>query len=443
MKGLKIKLPMGNESEISLTSKLLGKRKKRNMHTNNSVIFLGERAVSPRGPNAVTLKQETISPDNIIQGNKEAEGAIDNEQAGFTRKDIIVQTSRNQSTEACETSPAMSKSMAFDQNVQDAEIVSSDPQGYNDGQDDHLNCSSIIASLLQSAHTSKESSSLDVPLCVEVEGEKSAPEKTFETHIPEETADGAGANTAAALTSMPSEQDVPDAVVFLDSGLRGDNEEIGTYSPDCASCKSFGPSLFHMANTFFETSSDATSSVDNNLEQVGSYRVSAEFAPTLHAIIKEYGDIARNCRLKSPEMLKDILEKVCTAVQNLQQLPSSKLKEHHLTSLNDVIFVAESVNLDVEWLHHYHDEIWETVNQIPHYKNLKTELVKTTEMFELRKRDHDFIKLEIMKLQSALRTVEAELEGMTDKMDDLQREIRDVQPKLQKFHHRFVGHGLL
>ena len=61
MKGLKIKLPMGNESEISLTSKLLGKRKKRNMHTNNSVIFLGERAVSPRGPNAVTLKQGNLS----------------------------------------------------------------------------------------------------------------------------------------------------------------------------------------------------------------------------------------------------------------------------------------------------------------------------------------------------------------------------------------------
>jgi len=61
MKGLKIKLPMGNESEISLTSKLLGKRKKRNMHTNNSVIFLGERAVSPRGPNAVTLKQGNVS----------------------------------------------------------------------------------------------------------------------------------------------------------------------------------------------------------------------------------------------------------------------------------------------------------------------------------------------------------------------------------------------
>lgn len=54
MKGLKIKLRMGNESEISLTSKLLSKRKKRNMHTNNSVIFLGERAVSPRGPHAVT-----------------------------------------------------------------------------------------------------------------------------------------------------------------------------------------------------------------------------------------------------------------------------------------------------------------------------------------------------------------------------------------------------
>ena len=61
MKGLKIKLPMRKGSETSLTPKVLGKRKGRNMHSNNSPTFLGERAVSRRGSNAATLNQGNVS----------------------------------------------------------------------------------------------------------------------------------------------------------------------------------------------------------------------------------------------------------------------------------------------------------------------------------------------------------------------------------------------
>ena len=70
---------------------------------------------------------------------------------------------------------------------------------------------------------------------------------------------------------MPSEQDVQAVVVFTDTALQGDDEEMGTYSPDHVSCKSFGPSLFHMASTFCDISSDATSGFDNTVERVGSY----------------------------------------------------------------------------------------------------------------------------------------------------------------------------
>ena len=61
MKGLKIKLPMRKGSETSLTPKVSGKWKGRNMHSNNSPTFLGARAVSPRGSNAATLNQGNVS----------------------------------------------------------------------------------------------------------------------------------------------------------------------------------------------------------------------------------------------------------------------------------------------------------------------------------------------------------------------------------------------
>jgi hypothetical protein len=117
-----------------------------------------------------------------------------------------------------------------------------------------------------------------MPVCEEVAGERSimmaeqelkGAQKTFKTHIPEETADGAGANAAVISTSMPSEQDVQAVVVFTDTALQGDDEEMGTYSPDRVSCKSLSPSLFHMASTFCDISSDATSRFDNTVERVG------------------------------------------------------------------------------------------------------------------------------------------------------------------------------
>ncbi|KAK4581143.1 hypothetical protein RGQ29_024710 [Quercus rubra] len=158
--------------------------------------------------------------------------------------------------------------------------------------------------------------------------------------------------------------------------------------------------------------SDATSSADNTLEQVGSYCVSAECAPTLLAIIEKYGDIARNCRLESPKMINYLVEKVCTAVHDLQELPFSKLKKHHLTSVNDVIVLADAAKLDVEWLRDHHDEIREIiVDNIPYYKDLKSDLANSTELLKSTKTSLDNKKLERLKLQAELRMLDCEIEN--------------------------------
>ena len=174
---------------------------------------------------------------------------------------------------------------------------------------------------------------------------------------------------------------------------------MGTYSPAPVSCKSLAPSLFHMTSTFYGISSDATSSADDTLEQVGSYCVSAECAPTLLAIIEKYGDIARNCRLESPKRINYLLEKVCTAAQDLQEIPFSNLKKHHLASVIDVIVLADAAKLDVEWLREHHDEVREIiVDNIPYYKNLKTDLANSTELLKSKKTSLDNKKLERLKL---------------------------------------------
>ena len=226
---------------------------------------------------------------------------------------------------------------------------------------------------------------------------------------------------------------------------------MDTYSPDRVSCKSLAPSLFHMTSTFFDISSDATSLVDNTIEQVGSYCVSAECAPTLLAIIEKYGDIARNCRLESPKMINYLLEKVCTAVHDLLEIPFSNLKKHHLASVNDVVVLADAAKLDVEWLRDHHDEIREIiVDNIPYYKNLKTDLANSTELLKSKETSLDNKKLERLKLQSELRMLECEIENeecqlqrITKTVEELKKEKREVQSKLQQYHCRSAGHGLL
>ena len=83
-------------------------------------------------------------------------------------------------------------------------------------------------------------------------------------------------------------------------------------------------------------------------------------------------------------MIKYLLEKVCTAVQDLQEIPFSNLKKHHLASVNDVIVLADAAKLDVEWLRDHHDEIREIiVDNILYYNDLKTNLANSTELLKI------------------------------------------------------------
>ena len=42
------------------------------------------------------------------------------------------------------------------------------------------------------------------------------------------------------------------------------------------------------------------------------------------------------------------MEKVCTAAHDLQEIPFSNLKKHHLASVNNVIVLADAAKLDVD-----------------------------------------------------------------------------------------------
>ena len=145
------------------------------------------------------------------------------------------------------------------------------------------------------------------------------------------------------------------------------------------------------------------------------------------------------------------MEKVCTAAHDLQEIPFSNLKKHHLASVNNVIVLADAAKLDVEWLRDHHDEIREIiVDNILYYNDLKTNLANSTELLKSKKTPLDNKKLERLKLQAQLRMLECEIENdecqlqrITKTVKELKEEKQKVQSKLQQYHCRSAGHGFL
>ena len=90
------------------------------------------------------------------------------------------------------------------------------------------------------------------------------------------------------------------------------------------------------------------------------------------------------------------------------------------------------------------------MDNIPYYKNLKTDLANSTELLKSKETSLDNKKLERLKLQAELRMLECEIEDeecqlqrITKTMEELKEEKRKVHSKLQQYHCRSAGHGLL
>ncbi|OMO92560.1 Phospholipase-like protein [Corchorus capsularis] len=102
--------------------------------------------------------------------------------------------------------------------------------------------------------------------------------------------------------------------------------------------------------------SDKMNHSDDSTEQVGPYFVHSYAATILRIIFNQYGDIAQDCPLsiRTPSRL---LEGLCFELEKVLSIGLENLQHRHLESLDSVIGDAESEQLNVKWLRHWHPKL--------------------------------------------------------------------------------------
>ncbi|OMO92284.1 Phospholipase-like protein [Corchorus olitorius] len=204
-----------------------------------------------------------------------------------------------------------------------------------------------------------------------------------------------------------------------------------------------GASVFHMFHNFDDMDLEGISSADPSGMRARQYSVKASLVPTLNAIIEKHGDIAQDCPLTSGDILTNILERVCQAVEDLGALPFSKLHISVLKSIYSTVSDAELLKLNVKWLRDRCDELVETVSGIRKYKSLKSDIKEHTTSIKYKKTAIELKRTEMMKLQSEIQSLENEVASMTEKTEELEKTMSSVKSKCSYFRHNSLVNGLL
>ncbi|PON58508.1 Phospholipase-like [Trema orientale] len=151
-------------------------------------------------------------------------------------------------------------------------------------------------------------------------------------------------------------------------------------------------SVLNMAQNFDDDTYEETTSVNNIGERVAQYKVKLNFAHTLRAIVEKHSDIAKDCLLRSPEMLTSVLEKLA-------------------------ILDAELVKVDVKWLKNCHNELKVAVDHVKRYKSLVLSKRRNIEAIESKKTG-------LMKLKSQIESLEFQISSLNDENESLDGELR-------------------
>ncbi|KAA8522398.1 hypothetical protein F0562_013241 [Nyssa sinensis] len=208
------------------------------------------------------------------------------------------------------------------------------------------------------------------------------------------------------------------------------------------SSQSIDAFMRHVANAF-DDSGESNPAADGMKVQVGSYAVNPTLAPTLEAIINKHGDIAKDCPLKSGYMRTSLLEGVCNVVQELQRKEFTELDSSSLLSYYSALKDAQTMKLNVKWLHQRLDEIYYSVKSVVHAKNLTDQKTIRMERIECMKKDLQLNKVELEKLKSEIEAKESQLALETMENLKLNNAIRGMTSKFQHFQNNSLMDGLL
>lgn len=164
---------------------------------------------------------------------------------------------------------------------------------------------------------------------------------------------------------------------------------------------------------------------------------------TIKAIEKKHGAITKNSSLESDCMKTLIMVGICKVVQDLQKKRLDELDISSLDSYYTAVRDAESMKVDVQWLHDRLDEIKEAVTLSSEVKSIENER-KGQLLVTYQKRDDlllHMVELERVKLE--VQDLDDELRQETAKIEEMNKKHREYMSKISQFQQGSLMDGLI
>ncbi|KAG8374934.1 hypothetical protein BUALT_Bualt10G0047200 [Buddleja alternifolia] len=148
--------------------------------------------------------------------------------------------------------------------------------------------------------------------------------------------------------------------------------------------------------------------------------------PTIESIKAKYGDIEKDCDLKSEVMRKVVVSGICNVLKELHKLKIEELNVDSLEKYYEAVKDAEKIKIDVKWLRPQLDKIKEAINSKVGAKGLIAE--RDVQKNKLKEQEEELKTLNIRK-----QNLEKEMVLTTAKIQSLDKDISSRTYDFAKF----------
>ncbi|KAK9748810.1 hypothetical protein RND81_02G082600 [Saponaria officinalis] len=180
------------------------------------------------------------------------------------------------------------------------------------------------------------------------------------------------------------------------------------------------------------------SSSDTFRVQVGRYAIRSDLAPILTKILDKHGDIASDCSIM-PEIL---LEDICEAFQDIEPVPFSGLRSHHLDRLRNLCQLGEALKFDIKWLAKRCDNLEKTALQLSQYRDLKGQMTQCNKSIQSLEKKVKATRDTVANLLDENQSLEEEFESLKERRRNMHFEVESVRSESRRFLSKLLVDGL-
>ncbi|KAK4422614.1 hypothetical protein Salat_1843900 [Sesamum alatum] len=154
-----------------------------------------------------------------------------------------------------------------------------------------------------------------------------------------------------------------------------------------------------------------------------------DFNRTIDAIKSKYGDIDKDCSLKSECMRKLNIYGICNVLRELQKKNIDELDIASIEAFYDVIRDLEKLNIGIGWLRQRFDQIKDAIKSREEAMVLNLERIERVKNVEEKMKEVEELKSKIEKLEDQMAREDLVIEKLNEDINIRTSKVQQLQGK--------------